>query len=102
MIALRRTTEFDRWLSRLSDVEARLRILSRLERLAEGNPGDCKPVGEGILEMRIHYGPGYRVYYTRRAGSWILLLAGGDKGSQEKDIRLARELAKKGRNDGQT
>lgn len=100
MIELRQTPEFERWFARLRDSEARLRILARLERLAGGNPGDCNPVGEGVLEMRIHYGPGYRVYYVNRGERLILLLAGGDKKTQEQDIRLAWKLARKGRHDG--
>jgi putative addiction module killer protein len=94
LIELRKTREFDRWFDRLRDRQAQSRIHGRLLRLGEGNPGDQKAVGEGVWELRIHYGPGYRLYYTQRGPEWILLLAGGDKDSQEKDIRLALKLAR--------
>ncbi|WP_347554760.1 type II toxin-antitoxin system RelE/ParE family toxin [Robbsia sp. KACC 23696] len=93
MIELRKTIEFADWLDGLRDVRARARIQVRVQRLADGNPGDAKPVGEGVSEMRIDYGPGYRVYYTQRRGVFIILLCGGDKGSQDKDIRQALRLA---------
>lgn len=96
MIRLRSTPEFDHWFSRLRDSKARQLILTRFERLMDGNAGDHKAVGEGLWELRIHHGPGYRVYYTQRQREWILLLAGGDKDSQKRDIRLALTLAKKG------
>lgn len=78
----------------LRDPRARARIAKRIDRLARGNPGDVKPVGEGVSEMRIDYGPGYRVYYAQRGKHVVLLLCGGDKASQERDIRRAKALAK--------
>lgn len=93
MLEVRKTDVFARWLDGLSDIRARARILVRIERLAMGNPGDVKPVGEGISEMRIDYGPGYRVYYKRQGRMMIVLLAGGDKGTQSKDVRTAIRLA---------
>lgn len=94
MNTLRRTTEFDRWLRGLQDQEGRYRILARLTQAEAGNFGDCAPVGEGVSEMRIHCGPGYRVYFVRRGAAVYVLLAGGDKASQSRDIRRARELAR--------
>ena len=85
---------FSKWLRGLRDRLARVRIQARIDRMRAGNVGDVKPVGEGISEMRIHYGPGYRVYFTRRGSRLIVLLAGGDKSSQPDDIRKAIELAK--------
>jgi putative addiction module killer protein len=78
----------------LRDIRARARILARVERLATGNPGDVKPVGEGVSELRIDYGPGYRVYYTQRGREIIILLAGGDKSTQARDIKTALRLAR--------
>ncbi|NBR49146.1 type II toxin-antitoxin system RelE/ParE family toxin [bacterium] len=75
-------------------MQARARVMVRIERLTMGNPGDVKGVGEGILELRIHYGPGYRVYYKQRGSEFVILLAGGDKGSQSRDIKIALRLAK--------
>jgi putative addiction module killer protein len=96
MIELRKTSEFARWLDALRDLRARARIQVRIQRLSDGNAGDAKPVGEGVSEMRIDYGPGYRVYYTQRRGVCVILLCGGDKRTQDTDIaralRLAREL----------
>ena len=89
---VRQTNEFTRWFSRLRDNRARARIRARIDRLSEGNPGDARPVGEGVSEMRIDYGPGYRVYYSQRGQRFVMLLAGGDKSNQERDIRLALEL----------
>ncbi len=94
LIELRKTREFERWLSRLRDMQAEVRIDARIDLLAKGHAGDSKAVGGGVYEMRIRYGPGYRVYYTRRGWSLVIVLAGGDKSSQEKDIRLARRLAR--------
>ena len=85
---------YTRWLGRLRDREARSRIANRILRLAEGNPGDVAPVGRGISELRINYGPGYRVYYVRRGQRLIILLAGGDKDTQQQDIAVARRLAR--------
>jgi len=93
MIEIRRTTRFRRWLEELRDPRAIAKILIRIDRLAEGNPGDTKPVGEGVSEMRIDYGPGYRVYYAQRRGVTIILLVGGDKSSQRNDVRDALKLA---------
>ncbi|HEY3411780.1 MAG TPA: type II toxin-antitoxin system RelE/ParE family toxin [Armatimonadota bacterium] len=94
MVDIRRTDEFDKWLPKLRDARARAKILVRITRLSLGNPGDVQPVGEGVSEMRIDYGPGYRVYYTDRGGKLIVLLVGGDKSSQERDIAKAKELAR--------
>ena len=91
---LEKTEGFARWLDDLRDVKGRARVMARIERLATGNPGDVGPVGEGISEMRIDYGPGYRVYFKRRGLESIVLLVGGDKDSQARDIRLALELAR--------
>ena len=95
MVELLRTPDFDKWLSRLKDRRAIARIADRLDRLAMGNPGDVKPVGEGISELRIAYGPGYRLYYMQKGSIVILLLCGGDKSSQSKDIKNAKALAEK-------
>ena len=93
MIELIKTNLFDRWLTDLRDRKARAKIETRIRRLSLGNPGDAKPVGEGISEMRIDYGPGYRVYFTRRGPVVVVLLCGGDKGSQDRDIALAKAVA---------
>ena len=94
MMEIRKTTFFAKWIDSLQDIRARARIQARIERLATGNPGDVKPVGDGVSEMRIDYGPGYRVYYRQHERSVIILLAGGDKSSQAKDIKAALRLAK--------
>ena len=94
MIEIRKTELFARWLDELGDVRARARVLARIERLAAGNPGDVGPVGEGVSELRIDYGPGYRVYFKRRRPMLIILLAGGDKDSQARDIKAALRLAR--------
>lgn len=93
MNEFRRTEDFDEWLRALRDPVGKARILARLRSASLGNFGDCEPVGEGVSEMRIHAGPGYRVYFTRRGRTVYLLLCGGDKSSQQKDIRRAKELA---------
>lgn len=93
MIEVRKTDTFAKWLERLSDVRARARVLARIDRLTDGNPGDAKSMGAGVMEMRIDYGPGYRVYYVQRGRELIILLAGGDKGSQAKDVKMALRLA---------
>jgi len=93
MLRVRETEEFSRWLSALRDLRARSKILVRIARLASGNPGDVAPVGQGVSELRIDYGPGYRLYYVQRGVRYILLLAGGDKASQERDIKRAKRLA---------
>lgn len=89
-----RTAEFDDWLSGLKDSVGRLRIARRIDAAANGNFGDCEPVGEGVSEMRIHYGPGYRVYFSRIGSTIYLLLAGGDKSTQKRDIARALEMAR--------
>jgi len=94
LIEIRKTELFARWLDDLRDLRARARVQARIERLAAGNPGDVGPVGEGVSELRIDYGPGYRVYYKRYKGELIILLAGGDKSSQAKDIKAAQRLAR--------
>ena len=94
MIEIRKTEAFARWLDDLRDLRARARIQARIERLAGGNPGDVKPAGEGVSELRIDYGPGYRVYFRRRGRKLMILLAGGDKSSQAKDIKKAQRLAR--------
>ena len=94
MIEIRQTEVYARWFRRLRDREARARIDIRIRRLSLGNPGDVRSLGRGVSELRIDYGPGYRVYFARRGEAVIVLLAGGDKGSQERDIRRARELAR--------
>ena len=94
MLEVRRTEAFVRWLDDLRDVRARARVLVRVERLAAGNPGDVKPVGEGVSEMRIDYGPGYRVYFKRQGRTVVVLLAGGDKRNQRDDIETALRLAR--------
>jgi len=94
MLEIRKTETFAKWLDGLRDIHARARVQVRVERLAEGNPGDVRPVGEGISELRINYGPGYRVYYTMRGRVVIILLAGGDKRTQAADIKTALRLAR--------
>ena len=94
MIEIRQTEVYARWFRRLRDRQARVRIDSRLRRLSLGNPGDVRPVGEGVSEIRINYGPGYRIYFARQSDVLIVLLAGGDKDSQERNIRRALELAR--------
>lgn len=89
------TTEvFDAWFSDLRDARAKAKISARIRRAEGGNLGDCAPVGEGVSEMRIDYGPGYRVYFIQQGLEILILLAGGDKSTQSKDIRAALELAK--------
>jgi len=89
-----RTGSFKRWLKKLKDSVGKALILERISRLRDGNPGDAGPVGEGVSEMRIHYGPGYRVYYKDTGKEIILLLCGGDKDTQQKDIAKAKDLAR--------
>jgi len=90
---LKQTETFRRWWTRLKDKRALGVIFARLDRLAYGHAGDAEPVGEGVSELRIHHGPGYRVYFQRRGETLIVLLCGGDKGSQAKDIKAAKRLA---------
>lgn len=95
MIEIRKTDVFARWLDGLRDIHGRARVQARIERLAAGNAGDVKPVGEGVSELRIDYGPGYRVYFTKRGREVVILLAGGDKSTQTSDIKAALRLARK-------
>jgi putative addiction module killer protein/probable addiction module antidote protein len=94
MIEIRKTGVFAKWLDGLEDVRARARVLVRIERLATGNPGDVAPVGEGVSELKINYGPGYRVYYKQFGETLVILLAGGDKHTQGRDIITALRLAR--------
>ncbi|MBC7162651.1 type II toxin-antitoxin system RelE/ParE family toxin [Immundisolibacter sp.] len=93
MIEIRKTDLFAQWLDALRDLRARARIQARIERLSAGNPGDVEPVGEGVSELRINYGPGYRVYFKQRGPELVILLAGGDKSTQARDIKTALRLA---------
>ena len=93
MFEIRKTESFAKWLDALQDTRARARVLVSIERLAIGNPGDVKPVGEGVSELRIDYGPGYRVYYKQTGHKVVILLAGGDKSTQARDIKTALRLA---------
>ena len=93
MVDVRTTPEFDKWLKGLRDTRAKAKVLVRLQRLGLGNPGDVKPIGEGISEMRIDFGPGYRVYF-KQAGNVATDLIGGDKSSQDSDASNAKEIAK--------
>ena len=93
MIDVRETADFTNWLAALSDLRARLQIVRRIDRIAAGNFGDAKSVGGAVKELRIDYGPGYRVYYTQRGDTVVILLCGGDKRTQSKDIRKAKEIA---------
>ena len=94
VIEIRKTEHFAKWIDGLQDIRGRARIQARIERLAMGNPGDVKTVGEGVSEMRIDHGPGYRVYYLRHERSVIILLAGGDKSTQAGNIKTALRLAR--------
>jgi putative addiction module killer protein len=94
MIAIRQTEVYATWFDGLRDRQAKARIRIRLDRLATGNFGDTKPVGEGVSELRIDYGPGYRIYCKQRGRELVILLAGGDKRTQSKDIKAALELAR--------
>ena len=94
MVEVRKTDVFARWLDALSDTQARARVQVRIERLIAGNPGDVAPVGEGVSELRIDFGPGYRVYFKKRGRELILLLAGGNKSTQARDIKAALRLAR--------
>lgn len=94
MIEIRQTEIYANWFSHLRDRQARARIDVRIRRLSLGNPGDVKPVGEGVSELRIDHGPGYRVYFVQRGTTVIVLLAGGDKRTQNRDIQTALELAR--------
>ena len=94
MIEIRETTPFSMWLRSLRDNRARARIAARVRRLAFGAFGDVQPVGEGVSELRLHFGPGYRVYFVQRGQVLIILLCGGDKSTQGRDIATAKKLAK--------
>lgn len=94
MFEVRQTAAYAEWFADLRDRVAKTRIDVRIRRLSLGNPGDVGPVGEGVSELRIDYGPGYRVYFIRRENVYIVLLAGGDKSSQDKGIRIAKALAR--------
>ena len=94
MLVIRKTETYARWLDGLRDIHARARVQVRVERLAAGNPGDVRPIGEGVSEMRIDYGSGYRVYYTQHGREVIVLLAGGDKHTPATDIKTALRLAR--------
>lgn len=94
MIEIRQTETYAKWFAGLRDRQARARINTRIRRLSLGNPGDVKPVGEGVSELRLDYGPGYRVYFVQRGEYLVILLAGGDKGSQKRDIETALKLAR--------
>jgi putative addiction module killer protein len=93
MIVVIKSATFDRWFDALRDPNAKARIAVRIRRLGLGNPGDVKPVGNGVSEMRISYGPGYRVYFANLGGFIIILLCGGDKSTQSKDISNAKTIA---------
>lgn len=93
MYTILRTTEFDKWLMALRDEKAKARIAARIRSAELGNLGDARPVGEGVSEMRIHYGPGYRVYFRKRGKVLIVLLVGGNKSTQSRDIKKAKAIA---------
>ena len=95
MIQIEVTDVFDKWLKDLRDLQAKERIFARIRRLREGNPGDVRPIGKGVSEMRINYGPGYRLYFVGRGETLIILLCGGDKSSQDEDIARAITMAKR-------
>lgn len=92
MFELKQTETFRKWRLKLKDSQARILIASRLDRLAYGHMGDVKSIGHGISELRIHYGPGYRIYFRKQKNMIVILLCGGDKGTQEKDIKVAKRL----------
>ena len=94
MIEIRQTEAYYKWFNGLRDRHAQARINARIRRLSLGNPGDVKPVGEGVLELRIDYGPGYRIYFVQRGQTLVILLAGGDKRTQNRDIKKALEIAR--------
>jgi putative addiction module killer protein len=94
VLEIRQTDEFARWFKRLRDRQARSRILVRIRRLQLGNPGDVAAVGEGVSELRIPFGPGYRVYFVQHGAALVVLLVGGDKSTQSRDIARAKELAR--------
>lgn len=93
MIDFEQSTEFANWLMGLKDKTGKVRVVARLRAAELGNFGDCEPVGEGVSEMRVHYGPGYRIYFTRKDAVIYLLLSGGDKSTQKRDIKRAKQMA---------
>jgi putative addiction module killer protein len=95
MIAIQTTSTFDQWFQSLRDRQGKARIIARLRRVEMGHLGDLKSVGQGVQELRIDCGPGYRIYFTRRGLEWVVLLAGGDKNSQKQDILAAQDLARR-------
>jgi putative addiction module killer protein len=95
VIEIRQTTEYEKWFESLKDRTARVRVDIRIRRLSLGNAGTVEPVGEGVSELKVDYGPGYRVYFVQHGSQYVLLLVGGDKSSQARDIRKAKELARK-------
>lgn len=94
MLEIRKTESYAQWIDNLRDLQARARVQVRIERLAAGNSGDVKAIGEGVSELRIDYGPGYRVYFTKRGSEVVILLAGGDKSTQATDINISLRLAR--------
>ena len=94
MLEIRKTETYVQWIDNLRDLQARARVQVRIERLSAGNPGDVRAVGEGVSELRIDYGPGYRVYFTKRGREVVILLAGGDKTTQSADIKVALRLSR--------
>jgi putative addiction module killer protein len=94
MLEVRQTVDYVEWFASLRDRTARNRIDVRIRRLSLGNPGDVKPVGDGVSELRVDYGPGYRVYFIKKGNHYVVLLAGGDKSTQDRDIRQAKALAR--------
>ena len=94
MVEVRQAARFSKWLEDLRDLRGRARVQARIERLIGGNPGDVKPIGAGVSELRINYGPGYRVYFQQKGSTLIILLAGGDKSTQARDIEEALMLAR--------
>ena len=92
MIVLKRTKVYDRWFNKLKDAQAQAKIVYRTEQIKNGNFGDFKYISDGIFELRIHYGPGYRIYYTKEGDTVVLLLIGGDKSTQQKDRDKAKEI----------
>ena len=94
VIEVRKTEQFQNWLHRLRDDKAKARIAVRIRRMELGNPGDTRHLGGGLMEVKIDYGPGYRVYFTHQDGSIVILLCGGDKRTQRRDIEKAREMAR--------
>jgi putative addiction module killer protein len=94
MVEIIKTEQYSQWLDNLFDTKVRARIQAQIERLAWGNPGDSKSVGEKVFEMRVDFGPGYRIYYTKKGVKLVILLIGGNKSTQSRDIKIAHRLAK--------